>query len=304
MDIESLIDNDYMDSVDARLDTQQAYIEYQKQEAHRALAFLSRYFDTSSAHVLELGTGYGGKGITYAAQGMQVTALDVDWQSLELARATAEEHQVCIDFLAGDGTRLPFGECTFDAVLLDSVIEHVSDPAALLRECARIVKNGGIVFVVFPPFYGPLSGHIDDYVMIPWFHLLPHRVVKRYLMSLNQRKGILTSERSYAVYASLNGLTVFHFERYARAAGLKFEYFRVRPFLTHPGMRLTAGFIGALRHPPRMLQVRQVLRRARREFDLGTLLVFFLLSVLAPLVFVPFVQEIAAGGCKAVLKKV
>jgi len=300
--MESLIDTDYARSVDTRLDSYAAYIDYQIHEARRAISFLSRFFDVQDARVLEIGAGRGGKGIAYAQHGMRVTSLDVDVPALELGARAASEHEADVRFLAGDGTRLPFVADSFDAILLDSVIEHVRDPQALLHECARVLRHDGIVFVVFPPFYGPLSGHIDDYVMIPWFHLLPRDIVKKRL--LNYRSiGILSPHEVYAVFTTLNGMTVFQFKRNAHQAGFAFDYLRVRPFLTHPGMRLAAGLISALRNPPRLKNLRAAIARARREFDLGTFLLFLLLSVISPLVFVPILQEIAAGGCKAVLRK-
>ena len=208
-----------------------------------------------------------------------------------------------IHFLAGDGAALPFPREHFDAILLDSVIEHVLDPRALLQECKRVLKRGGIVFVVFPPYYGPLSGHIDDYIMIPWFHLLPRRIVRKTLLARPRRAEILTPRDAFEVYATLNGLTIFAFKHWARRAGFATSYLRVRPFLTHPGMRLAAGLVSAIRQPPRGQNLRAVFSRARREFDLGTLALFILLSAIAPLVFIPFAQEIAAGGCKVVLRK-
>lgn len=57
-------------------------------------------------------------------------------------------------------TRLPFASETFDLVLLDSVLEHVPDPVALLEEGFRVLKPGGQIFGD-APFLQPL-------------HLAPH----------------------------------------------------------------------------------------------------------------------------------
>lgn len=304
MGIESNIDKEYTRAVDERLTSYDAYIEYQMQEARRAIPFLSKFFAIQGARVLEVGTGRGGKGIAYSCNGMQVTALDVDAPSLELGVQAARLYKASIHFLVGDGAQLPFPANYFDAILLDSVIEHVRDPQALLLECQRTLKRDGIVFVVFPPFYGPLSGHIDDYVMFPWFHLLPRKIIEKTLMSQPQRKGILTPRDAFEVYTTLNNLTLYQFKHMARRAGFAFDYFRVRPFLTHPGMRLVVGLATAFTHPGRWQNVRTVLGRARREFDFGTFLLFVLLVAITPLVFVPILQEVAAGGCKCVLKKI
>lgn len=300
--IESLLNSDYADSVDARLASYDAYIEYQTQEARRALPFLARFFDLTRARVLEIGAGRGGKGIAYARAGVHITALDVDGDALALGARAARQRNVAIRFLASDGARLPFPANSFDTILLDSVIEHVRDPQAVLRECARVLKTGGGVFVVFPPFYGPLSGHIDDYILIPWFHLLPRRVVENALMKFKPI-GILTPRDAFDVHTTLNGLTVFNFRRCARRAGFRFEYWRARPFLTHPGMRFAAGLLAALRQPPRAQKLREVFMRARREFSLGTFVLFILLAAISPLAFIPFLQEFSAGAVKCVLRK-
>ncbi|MBM3127920.1 MAG: class I SAM-dependent methyltransferase [Chloroflexi bacterium] len=301
--IESVIASDYVDALDARLDSHDAYIEYQQQEARRALPFLAGFFDVSCARVLEIGAGRGGKGIAYAQAGMRVVSLDVDVAAVQVGLGAAQRVGVAMNFLVGNGARLPFSADSFDAILLDSVIEHVADPYALLSECHRVLRRQGIVFVVFPPFYGPLSGHIDDYVLIPWFHLLPRALVERKLLSLDRQIGILTPRDAYAVFATLNRLTIFGFRRVARRAGFTLAYWRVRPFLTHPGTRVMVGLFAAFRHPSRIGNLQAVLARARREFTLGTFVLFLWLSVLAPLVFVPIAQEIAVGGVKAVLKK-
>src|SRR5712692_4757710 len=289
MNFQSVVEAKYVESVDARLASDDAYVEYQMQEACRAIPFLSKFFQIEGARVLEVGTGRGGKGIAYALAGMNVTALDVDEKSLALAADAARGHHACVNYLSGDGTQLPFTQDSFDAILLDSVIEHVRDPRALVQECARVLKRDGIVFVVFPPYYGPLSGHIDDYVMIPWFHLLPRARVKRYLLSRRAQAGILSPRDAFDVMLTLNGLTIFRFKQIAREIGLRADYFRVRPFLTHPGMRLIGGLAASVKQPQNL---KTVLRRAKNEFTFGTAMLFMLLCAIAPLVFVPLLQEI------------
>jgi SAM-dependent methyltransferase len=44
-----------------------------------------------------------------------------------------------------DGGALPFADDTFDAILSEAVLEHVTDPIAYTRELARVLKPGGRV---------------------------------------------------------------------------------------------------------------------------------------------------------------
>jgi len=46
----------------------------------------------------------------------------------------------------------------FDLVFCASLIEHVPDPAQLLREIRRLLTPEGLVYLSFPPFYSPVGG--------------------------------------------------------------------------------------------------------------------------------------------------
>jgi SAM-dependent methyltransferase len=45
---------------------------------------------------------------------------------------------------------LPFAPETFDAVVASSVLEYVDDPVAVLRECRRVLRPGGVVLCTVP----------------------------------------------------------------------------------------------------------------------------------------------------------
>ncbi|MEX0701413.1 MAG: class I SAM-dependent methyltransferase [Planctomycetales bacterium] len=49
-----------------------------------------------------------------------------------------------------DGSRMPYGSNSFDAVLVIEVLEHAASPEVLLREVQRVLKPGGRLFLTVP----------------------------------------------------------------------------------------------------------------------------------------------------------
>ena len=52
--------------------------------------------------------------------------------------------------------RLPFASAAFDVVVAASVLEYVAEPAAVLRECARVLRPGGVVLYTVPDLRHPV----------------------------------------------------------------------------------------------------------------------------------------------------
>ena len=51
---------------------------------------------------------------------------------------------------------LPFAPGAFDVVVASSVLEYVAEPAAVLRECARVLRPGGVVLYTVPDLRHPV----------------------------------------------------------------------------------------------------------------------------------------------------
>lgn len=60
-----------------------------------------------------------------------------------------------------DAERLPFADCSFDAVLSTYALEHSTDPVHMLSEAVRVVRPGGRIVLLGPswdyPFWYPNS---------------------------------------------------------------------------------------------------------------------------------------------------
>ena len=58
--------------------------------------------------------------------------------------------------------RMPFGDNTFDAVLCNHVLEHVTDDILAMKEIARVLKPGGFAILQVPFFHPVPDQTISD----------------------------------------------------------------------------------------------------------------------------------------------
>jgi SAM-dependent methyltransferase len=106
------------------------------------------------ARVLDLGCGSGDLARHLAEAGLRVTGCDISRRMLEQAeRADPAGTWVTLD---PAWRVLPFGAGAFSAVIASSVLEYVTDPVAVLRECARVLVPGGAVLCTVPDTRHPV----------------------------------------------------------------------------------------------------------------------------------------------------
>ena len=98
--------------------------------------------------LLDVGCGGGLIAEPMRRLGFQVTAIDASSENIGTARVHAEQQGLEIGYRAATVEQLEGeGAGPFDVVLTLEVIEHVADPEAFIRTCARLVKPGGLLIV-------------------------------------------------------------------------------------------------------------------------------------------------------------
>ena len=133
-----------------------------------------RGIDFREKRTLDLGCGYGGYALALSGLGAKVVGVDLK----------AERRLPGIPTLAADARSLPFKDGSFDLVICASLIEHLPDPPALLREIYRVLEPSGKAYLSFPPFYSPLGGH-----QFSPFHLLGEKWAGKIVRRLGRYKG-------------------------------------------------------------------------------------------------------------------
>jgi demethylmenaquinone methyltransferase/2-methoxy-6-polyprenyl-1,4-benzoquinol methylase len=113
--------------------------------------------------VLDLAAGTGTSSQPFAELGAMVVPCDFSLGMLQVGKR-ARPH---LPFTAGDGTRLPFADQTFDAVTISFGLRNIVDPLAGLREMRRVTRPGGrlVVCEFSHPTWAPFRTLYVEYLM-------------------------------------------------------------------------------------------------------------------------------------------
>ena len=136
-------------------------LEAESYASEAALAYLSRIDDTfverflriglKDGLVLDLGSGPGVIPIKIAlkCKGLEVLGVDLSEAMLQIASKNLQAAGLGsrVRFARADAKRLDFPDCTFDAVISNSLLHHLQDPRVVLVEAARVLKPGGVVLI-------------------------------------------------------------------------------------------------------------------------------------------------------------
>jgi demethylmenaquinone methyltransferase/2-methoxy-6-polyprenyl-1,4-benzoquinol methylase len=104
--------------------------------------FLVSRLPRDGGHVLDVATGTGLVAQALLDRGFRVTGLDQSPEMLARARARFGDR---VELVEASAESLPFADASFDHLTFTYLLRYVDDPAATLRELARVVRPGGTV---------------------------------------------------------------------------------------------------------------------------------------------------------------
>ncbi len=112
--------------------------------------------------ILDVGCGNGQHTGWMVNQGWDVYGVDLS------PLACKQAQKAGLNTFCGELAGASYPSDYFDVVVVNHVLEHVCDPAGLLRECRRVLKPGGLIIVDVPNFgcfdaklFGPNWSAID-----------------------------------------------------------------------------------------------------------------------------------------------
>jgi ubiquinone/menaquinone biosynthesis C-methylase UbiE len=133
------------------------------------------------SHILHLGGGTGLlwlKNLNRVPTGWDITLSDLSSGMLQEARRNLQDRQHHFEFAVIDAQAVPFEDASFDAVIANHMLYHVTDRTKALTEICRVLRPGGRFYAStigqshlreldelvhrFDPSADPWSGDLTD----------------------------------------------------------------------------------------------------------------------------------------------
>lgn len=123
------------------------------------LEWINNRIALSGKNIIDIGCGGGILAESMAKKGATVTGIDLSEKALKVADLHGLESGISVRYekISAEEMAEREAEC-YDVVTCMEMLEHVPDPASIIRACAKLVKPGGHVI------FSTLNRNIKSYL--------------------------------------------------------------------------------------------------------------------------------------------
>ena len=164
------------------------------------------------AKILENGAAQGLSMIAFEELGYECVGVEPWEDALDVSRRLAKKMNMKIDIKKGNAEKLPFPDNSFDAVIADSVMEHVKDVNSVMNEVFRVLKKGGAFYFSTASALCPKQGEIRFFPFFSWY---PQKLKVKIMNWAVKKKPSLVG---YTEAPAINWFTPWNTERMLKNA--------------------------------------------------------------------------------------
>lgn len=187
------------------------YFEWRKNKANSFVDRVETIESLKDLTILDIGCGYGALCEVLVKRGVKkVIGTEIDQNKLDIANRFLKKRKN-VTFIKVYNEKLPFDKNYFDVIFIYDVIEHVKNPNVMIQECKRVLKQNGVLYVCFGPYYSIIGHHLWDFAKWP-IHILPKKYIKKIIYS-KKLEGYFTHDHFWNQFESLNKIRISEFQR-------------------------------------------------------------------------------------------
>ncbi|MBU2493926.1 MAG: class I SAM-dependent methyltransferase [Bacteroidetes bacterium] len=165
--------------------------------------------------VLEVGCAEAGFLRVLKDLGIETLGIELDNSRAKMALEENPGLQIIIGDITDDSLVEKINE-QFDLVIMREVIEHVPDKEKAFENLSKLTKEGGFMFMSFPPKFSGFAGHQQVgrtfLKFTPYIHLLPAFITGILVKIFNEHSNFVEHiKHNYGT-----GITISLFEKLSR----------------------------------------------------------------------------------------
>jgi len=181
-------------------------------------------------NIIEVGCAEGGGLKVLNDFGLKVTGIEISPNRVRTAKEKNPE--LTIHTMDITDSSIVSKLEKYDLIILRDVIEHVPDRISAFNVIYELLKEGGFLYITFPPKYSGFAGHQQNgrsiMKRLPFIHILPDFLIRSFGRIVNEKPKLIED----IIKNFKDGLSIRAFEKYYSRHGLQpvvKELFLFRP---------------------------------------------------------------------------
>lgn len=179
----------------------------------------------ANKNVLDIGCSEGMETLALSMMGAdEVYGIDIridDEKNQEIQQQNLNRRMT---FSVMDAGNTSFSDNEFDTIVTCGSFEHFDDPYLILKECKRILKDNGLIFLTSGVWAHPWGAHMDFFTKVPWVQFV---FSESTIMNVRRAFRNDGATKFNEVEGGLNKVGIRSFNRMVKDLNLKVEYLKL-----------------------------------------------------------------------------